>query len=123
MAELDKIPTKSQIELETVQLEEATLTKLKDLNDTLNILVSDFGQVHIRRKQLLEEMELLEKTLREKEELFKSTNTKLNEEFDMLDEKYPRGQINMATGVITYQPGAPTKKQMQEMQANQQSSK
>lgn len=119
MAELDKIPTKSQIELETVQLDEETLTKLKDLNDTLNILVSDFGQVHIRRKQLLEEMELLEKTLREKEELFKSTNTKLNEEFDMLDEKYPRGQINMSTGVVTYQPGAPTKKQMREMQVSQ----
>jgi hypothetical protein len=39
-----------------------------------------------------------------------------------LDEKYPQGRINLQDGTIQYQPGAPTRKQQAEQQAQQQQS-
>ena len=41
---------------------------------------------------------------------------------DAIDEKYPQGRINMQDGTITYQPGAPTRKQVAEQQQNPQPS-
>ena len=36
-----------------------------------------------------------------------------------IDEKYPQGRINIADGTVQYQPGAPTRKQQEEMQAQE----
>ena len=37
-----------------------------------------------------------------------------------MDDRYPQGRINLQDGTIQYQPGAPTRKQQAEQQANPQ---
>ena len=54
------------------------------------------------------------------EDEFKVLNSELREVIDGLDEKYPQGRINIQDGTIQYQPGAPTRKQLAEMQRQQQ---
>jgi hypothetical protein len=36
-----------------------------------------------------------------------------------LDDQYPQGRINLKEGTIQYQPGAPTRKQLEEQQAQE----
>jgi hypothetical protein len=50
------------------------------------------------------------------EDEFKMLNTELREVIDALDEKYPQGRINLQDGTIQYQPGAPTRKQVEQQQ-------
>jgi hypothetical protein len=38
---------------------------------------------------------------------------------DALDDKYPQGRINLKDGIIQYQPGAPSRKQLAEQQKQQ----
>jgi hypothetical protein len=59
--------------------------------------------------------ELTERT----EDEFKAANMQLKELVDSLDEKYPQGRINLKDGTVQYQPGAPTRKQLAEQQAEQ----
>ncbi len=120
MAELDKVPTKAQIEIETVKLEEETLSQISNLNADVNKCVSTFGEIYVRRKELTEESMRLDELVRETEELFKSKNVELREVLDGVDEKYPQGRINMQDGTVQYQPGAPTRKQLREQQAPKQ---
>jgi hypothetical protein len=58
--------------------------------------------------------------LEQTEDAFKSTNLELRELMDAVDEKYPQGRIDLGQGKITYQPGAPSRKQQMEMQQQQQ---
>jgi hypothetical protein len=53
------------------------------------------------------------------EDEFKLTNQQLKELVDSLDDKYPQGRINLTEGTVQYQPGAPTRKQLAEQQAQQ----
>jgi hypothetical protein len=53
------------------------------------------------------------------EDEFKVLNSELRDVIDGLDEKYPQGRINMQDGTIQYQPGAPTRKQLADMQRQQ----
>lgn len=120
MAELDKIPQKQSIELETVKIDETLLENLKEVNMKINNMFVDMGQIHMRRKELNDELVRLESILEQTEDNFKMTNTELKEVMDAIDEKYPQGRINMQDGTIQYQPGAPTRKQVMEMQQNPQ---
>jgi len=43
-------------------------------------------------------------------------NLQLKQIIDELDEKFPQGRINMQDGTIQYQPGAPTRKQVEQQQ-------
>jgi hypothetical protein len=120
MAELDKIPTKAQIEIETVKLDEEMFSSIINLNAEVNKCISQFGEIYVRRKEMTEESIRLDELVKETEELFKSKNVELREVLDGVDEKYPQGRINMQDGTIQYQPGAPTRKQMREQQAPKQ---
>jgi hypothetical protein len=119
MAELDNIPQKQTIEFAQVKIDDNILQNLLDLNQKQNFLVSDFGQIYVRKKEIEEELKRLDSILETTEIDFKSTNEKLKEVLDLLDEKYPQGRINLKEGTIQYQPGAPTRKQQQEQQAQQ----
>ena len=57
--------------------------------------------------------------LEDAEAQFKSVNVELKEVVDALDEKYPQGRINLQEGMIQYQPGALTRKQLAEQQTQQ----
>jgi hypothetical protein len=119
MAELDKIPQKATVEIEVVKLEEDVLKTIVDLNQKSANIISEFGQIYIRKDELHEELMKLEEFLVTGKDEFKATNLKLKEVIDELDEKYPQGRINLKDGTIQYQPGAPTRKQIAEQQAQQ----
>lgn len=116
MAELDNIPQKQSVELEIVKIDSDSLETIQKLNQEINNYLVDFGQIYIRKKELSEELIRLDEILEKSEEGFKLTNTQLREVMDGLDDKYPQGRLNIQDGTITYQPGAPTRKQIAEEQ-------
>ena len=122
MAGLDNIPQQQQITIETAKIDAETMQSINDLNQKIQGLVLDFGQIYIRRKEIQDEMVRMDDFLETGEDEFKVLNTQLREIIDGLDDKYPQGRINMQDGTIQYQPGAPTRKQLAEMQRQQQSS-
>ncbi len=117
MAGLDNIPQTQSIEIATVKLDEDVFKSITNLQQDINFFLNDFGQIYVRKKELNEELLKLDEVLEKTEDEFKATNIKLREIFDSLDEIYPQGRINMSDGTIQYQPGAPSRKQMAEQQA------
>ena len=120
MAEMDKIPQKFSIDIETVKVDDEVLKTIKDLNEKLNLLIGQFGQIYIRKKDINQELISLDETLEQAEDEFKAVNTQLKEVIDALDEQYPQGRLNLQDGTVQYQPGAPTRKQLLEQQKQSQ---
>jgi hypothetical protein len=124
MALLDNIPTTEEnngVQTQSVQiaiekLPEDSIEKINNLNIKLNSLISSFGQIYIRKREIQDELIKLDEILETGEDEFKSTNLQLKEVIDELDEKFPQGRINMQDGTIQYQPGAPTRKQVEQQQ-------
>jgi hypothetical protein len=119
MAELDNIPQTQSIEIATAKIEQDVLKSMNELNSKINLLISDFGQIYIRKKEMSEELIRLDDILERAEDEFKSANNQMKEIVDSLDEEYPQGRINLQEGTIQYQPGAPTRKQQEQMAAEQ----
>ena len=117
MAELDNIPQKQTIEIAQVKLEESIVKTLTELNQKSGLLISDFGQIYIRRKELQDELKRLDEILEITEGDFKSVNSEMKDIFDALDEKYPQGRVNLQEGTITYQPGGLSRKQLAAQQS------
>ena len=120
MAELDSIPQKQNIEIATAKIDGDTYTQLNELNNKLQGLFLEFGQIYIRKKEIQDEIIRMDDVLERGEDEFKMTNEKIRELVDELDEKFPQGRINMQDGTIQYQPGAPTRKQQAELQRQSQ---
>jgi hypothetical protein len=118
MAELDKVPVKNSIQVETVKLDESVLESIRNLNNKSSNIVLNVGTLYLRKKELIDELERIENTIKLAEEEFKSTTLRLNEIGEEVDEKYPQARINIQDGTVTYQPGAPTRKQ--QLQQSQQ---
>jgi hypothetical protein len=119
MAELDNIPQTQSIEIAIAKIDADVLKSMNELNSKINLLISDFGQIYIRKKEMSEELIRLDDILERAEDEFKAANSQMKEIVDSLDEQYPQGRINLQEGTIQYQPGAPTRKQQEEMQAQQ----
>ena len=117
MSELDNIPQKQTYEVANVKLDAAQYEKLQELNQKINLIVNDFGQIYIRKKELIEELQRLDTVLEQSEVTFKDTNAALKLLIEEIDEVYPQARINMADGMVQYQPGAPTRKQLAEKQS------
>ena len=129
MAGLDNIPqtnvdsnVKTQsIEIAMVKLPEDSFEKLNNLNSKLNNLISSFGQIYIRKKEITDEISNLDEILEKGEAEFKSLNLEMRDLIDEIDEQYPQGRINLQDGTIQYQPGAPTRKQLEQEQTSNKS--
>jgi hypothetical protein len=119
MAGLDNIPQQQQITIETAKIDADVFKSMQEINQKINALIIEFGQIHIRKKEINDEMVRMDDFLEKGEDEFKMANSQLREFIDGLDEKFPQGRINMQDGTIQYQPGAPTRKQMAEMQREQ----
>jgi len=117
MAGLDNIPQKTTVEIEVVKLDEDILKTITELNQKSAGIINEFGQIYIRKDELHEELMRLEEFLLTGKDEFKATNLQLKEVIDALDDKYPQGRINLKDGTIQYQPGAPTRRQQAEQQA------
>jgi hypothetical protein len=96
--------TIQKIELVTVELTEDILTPLREGNGKIQELVNAFGQIYLRKKELAEEMDKLEEGLHRAEADFKSQNDEMRELVAGLEKEYPRGQIDLREGTITYNP-------------------
>lgn len=118
MAELDKIPVKNTIQVETVKLDDETLDSIKKLQEKSNNLVVSCGNLYLRKKELLAELDKIENSLKIAENEFEAAQIKLNEIGESVDDKYPQARINIQDGTVTYQPGAPSRRQ-QMMQQSQ----
>jgi hypothetical protein len=116
MAELDKIPQKQSIEIETVKIEESVLKTISDLNKTQSLLITDFGSIYIRKKELNEELAELDKVLEKSEDEFMLISAELKATLESLDDKYPQARINLQEGYLQYQPGSLSRKQLAEQQ-------
>ena len=119
MAELDSIPQKQTVEIETVKLDENLYNTILELQQKSNLYIADFGQIYVRKKEIQDELLRLNELTERTEDEFKATNLQLKELVDSLDDKYPQGRINLTDGTVQYQPGAPTRKQIAEQQAQQ----
>ena len=124
MKGLDNIPTTEEtngVQTQSVQiaiekLPQDSIESITNLNVKLNNLISSFGQIYIRKREITDEISKLDEILENGEDEFKSTNLQLKQIIDELDEKFPQGRINMQDGTIQYQPGAPTRKQVEQQQ-------
>jgi hypothetical protein len=121
MAELDNIPQTQTVELAQVKLDDSTFEKIKELNSRVQSLLLEVGSIYIRRKEMEEEILRMADVLEAHESEIKSSNLQLNDMASEIDDKYPQARINVADGTVQYQPGAPTRKQQQAEQAQQQS--
>ena len=119
MAGLDNIPQKQSVEIEIVKLDEDILKNITELNQKSANIISEFGQIYIRKEEIQEELVRLDDFLQSGKDEFKSLNAQLKQIVDALDDKYPQGRINLQDGTVQYQPGAPSRKQLAEQQAQQ----
>ena len=120
MAGLDNVPQQQQITIETAKIDADILKSINELNQRIQSIIVEFGQIHIRKKEINDELVRMDDFLEKGEDEFKALNAQLREIIDGLDDKYPQGRIDIQNGTIQYQPGAPTRKQLAEMQRNQQ---
>jgi uncharacterized protein involved in exopolysaccharide biosynthesis len=116
MAELDKVPQKQSIDIETVKIEETVLENITTLNKRQSVLITDFGSIYVRKKELNEELKQLDMILEKAEDEFKLISEELKETLEALDDKYPQARINLQEGYLQYQPGALSRKQLAEQQ-------
>tara|TARA_B110000238_G_scaffold40120_1_gene42674 strand:+ start:171 stop:518 length:348 start_codon:yes stop_codon:yes gene_type:complete len=93
-----------KIELVTRTLDESVLTPIKEENDAISQLVNVFGQIYLRRKELEDELVKLDDGLEKAEADFKEKNESLRAKVGELEKEYPRGQINLQEGTITFDP-------------------
>ena len=121
MAGLDNIPQKQSVEIEIVKLDEDILKNITELNQKSANIISEFGQIYIRKEEIQEELVRLDDFLQSGKDEFKSLNAQLKQIVDALDDKYPQGRIDLQNGTIQYQPGAPTRKQLAQQQMQQSS--
>ena len=119
MAELDKIPQKQSIEIEIVKLDEKVLESINELNQKAAAIIQEFGKIYVRKKEIELDIMSMDDFLVKGQEELSATNKELRDILDALDEQYPQGRINLQDGTIQYQPGAPTRKQQAEQQAQQ----
>jgi DNA repair ATPase RecN len=108
---------KTSIDLVTVQLSEEKITEIKEYNSNLNNLMSQLGQLHIRKNELHEELQRIEDAFTQSEESFKDTNSELRKVLNKLERDYPRGQLNLEEGTVTY--NKQLKEQLEQQQAQQ----
>lgn len=116
MAELDKVPQKQSIDIETVKIDEQVLKNITDLNKRQGVLITDFGSIYVRKKELNEELQQLERILEKSEDEFKLVSAELKDTLEALDDKYPQARINLQEGYLQYQPGSLSRKQLAEQQ-------
>ena len=119
MAELDKIPQKQSIEIESVKLDEGVLKSITELNQKAAGIIQEFGKIYVRKKEIELDIISMDDFLVQGQEELAATNKELRDILDALDEQYPQGRVNIQDGTIQYQPGAPTRKQQAEQQAQQ----
>ena len=95
---------KTSIDLVTVELSKDKLNEIKGYNGQLQQLMTQIGELHIRKNQLHSDLERIDSAFAQAEENFKEVNSELRKELNKLERDYPRGQIDLQEGTVTYNP-------------------
>ena len=93
-----------KIELVTRTLEESVVTPIKEANEEISQLVNVFGQLYLRRKELEDELVKLDEGVEKAEADFKEKNEAIRGLVNELEKEYPRGQLDLQKGTITFDP-------------------
>ena len=93
-----------KIELVTRTLEESVVTPVKEANEEISQLVNVFGQLYLRRKELEDELVKLDEGVEKAEADFKEKNEAIRGLVNELEKEYPRGQLDLQKGTITFDP-------------------
>ena len=93
-----------KIELVTRTLEESVVTPIKEANEEISQLVNVFGQLYLRRKELEDELVKLDEGVEKAEADFKEKNEAIRGLVNELEQEYPRGQLDLQKGTITFDP-------------------
>ena len=111
-----KKENKTSIDLVTIELSEDKLNEIKGYNGQLQQLMTQIGELHIRKNQIHTELERINDAFTQSETTFKETNGELRKELNKLERDYPRGQLDLEKGTLTYNPAI---KEQMEHQAQQ----
>ena len=93
---------KTSIDLTTVELSSEKITEIKEFNNSLQGLMTQIGELHIRKNQLNSDLVRIDEAFSNAENQFKETNAELRKILGKLEKDYPRGQLNLEDGTITY---------------------
>jgi len=107
---------KTSIDLRTAELSEDKVKEIKGYNGQLQQLKGQNGELHIRKNQLHSDLERIEEAFTQAEENFKEVNSELRKELNKLERDYPRGQLDLEKGTVTYNPAI---KEQMEQQSQQ----
>jgi|TARA_B100001094_G_scaffold174173_1_gene168411 prefoldin subunit 5 len=107
---------KTSIDLRTAELSEDKVKEIKGYNGQLQQLMGQIGELHIRKNQLHSDLERIDEAFTQAETNFKEVNAELRKELNKLERDYPRGQLDLEKGTVTYNPAI---KEQMEQQAQQ----
>lgn len=107
---------KTSIDLRTAELSEDKVKEIKGYNGQLQQLMGQIGELHIRKNQLHSDLERIDEAFTQAETNFKEVNAELRKELNKLERDYPRGQLDLEKGTVTYNPAI---KEQMEQQSQQ----
>ena len=89
--------------IKTEQLAEETYHKLTNLQNEINNLVVTIGQAHLQIRDAETQLKNFKFSLENLETQFDEKNEELNEILYVMEKAYPKGEIDLKEGVITYE--------------------
>lgn len=84
------------------KIDETTLNNLRELINTKSLFVQTFGQIELRRREIERQVKELDIVEKEANESFKTVDDQILSITKELEKKYPRGSLNLDTGIMTY---------------------
>ena len=89
--------------IKTEKLAEETYKKLVDLQTEINNLVVTIGQAHLQIRDAEIQLKNFKFSLENLETQFDEKNEELNEVLYVMEKAYPKGEIDLKEGTITYE--------------------
>lgn len=87
----------------TEKLAEETHQSLMNLQTEINNLVVTIGQVHLQTRDAEFEFKNFKLSLENLETEFDEKNIELNQVLYTLEQTYPKGEIDMKDGIVTFE--------------------
>ena len=87
----------------TEKLEQQIIDTLVLSQNKISDLVVNLGQIHLKQRDLNEELKKIEEIKLSVEDAYDSVNSELNELLRDLEIKYPKGEIDLNEGIVIYE--------------------
>jgi adenylate kinase len=85
------------------KLPQETLDLLVSSQNQINELLLNLGQIHLRTRELKSEIERLDGIRTNAEVESDRINAEFNKTLKELEEKYPKGEIDLKEGTVTFE--------------------